>query len=84
LRLSGLVQRIVFSDGTVAHVDDIWTINYMPHDGITIAQLDNADIAEAEMKVGYGGETVRQMIRETYHCASAAEEDWFVRRWIAS
>jgi hypothetical protein len=24
------------------------------------------------------------MIRETYRCSSTVEEDWFVRRWIAS
>jgi hypothetical protein len=83
-RLQALIQRVVFSDGTKVHVDDIWTINYMPSDGITIVQLDSADIAEAEMKAGYGGETIRQMIRETYRCSSTAEEDWFVRRWIAS
>jgi hypothetical protein len=83
-RLKALLPRIVFSDGTVVDIDDVWTINYMPRDSITIAQLDSADIAEAEMKAGYGGEIVRQMIRETYRCTSAAEEDWFVRRWIAS
>jgi hypothetical protein len=83
-QLRALTRRIVLSDGTTTHIDDIWTIKYMPDDGITIAQFDSADIAEAEVKAGYGGETVHQMIRETYRCASAAEEDWFVRRWIAS
>src|SRR5262249_172207 len=82
-RLQPLIQCIVFSDGTKTHVDDIWTITYMP-DGITIARLDGAGLVMAETKAGYGGETIRQMICATYRCGSAAEEDWFVRRWIAS
>jgi len=83
-RLSALLKRIVFSDGATAHIDDIWTINHMPPDRLTIAALDSADLAQAEVRAGYGGETIREMLRETYRCASAAEEDWFVRRWIAS
>lgn len=83
-QLSALVERIVFSDGTTAHVDDIWTLNYMPRGGIGIDDLDAVDLAESEVKAGDGGETVREMIRNIYRCASAAEEDWFVRRWLAS
>jgi len=83
-RVIDLLRCVIFSDGTTTDVNDIWTINYMPHAGITIAELDSVDMTMAETKAGFGGETVRQMIRETYRCASAAEEDWFVRRWIAS
>jgi hypothetical protein len=82
--LSKLVRNIKFSDGTATHADAILTLNYMPDGGITIAEMDGADLAIAETKAGLGGETVRQMLRETYRCRSAAEEDWFVRRWIAS
>jgi hypothetical protein len=59
-------------------------MNYMPDEGISIKELDDADIKEAEAKMGMGGETIREMLRNTYKCRSAAEEDWFVRRWIAS
>jgi len=84
LRLGALLKRIVFSDGTVAHADDIWTINYMPHGGISINLLETADLADAEVRAGPNGETIREMLRETYRCRSAAEEDYFIRRWIAS
>jgi len=79
-----LLQRVHFSDGTVASISSIWVLNYMPPGGITVAMLDAADIALAEVKAGDNDETVREMIRATYRCASAAEEDWHVRRWIAS
>jgi hypothetical protein len=80
LRLGALLKRIVFSDGTVAHADDIWTINYMPRGRISINLLETADLADAEMRAGPNGETIREMIRETYRCRSAAEEDYFIRR----
>jgi len=83
-QLCALIRHIVLSDGTITHIDDIWTVTYMPDNGITIAELDGADITEAETRAGPNGETVREMISETYRCASAAEEDWFVRRFIAS
>jgi len=79
-----LLKRLHFSDGATAHIDSVWTINYVPPGGFTIAQLEDADLALAETRAGPHGETVREMIRATYRCASAAEEDWLVRRWIAS
>ena len=51
---------------------------------ITVAMLDGADLAQAEVKAGPSGETVREMIRATYRTASAAELDWHVRRWVVS
>ena len=79
-----VLERIVFSDGTITRFDKIWTLNYMPSAGISIDALNNANIAEVEVKAGYNGETLREMLRNTYRCGSAAEEDYFVRRWIAS
>ena len=79
-----LLKRLHFSDGATAHIDSVWTINYVPPGGFTIAQLEDADLALAETRAGPHGETVREMIRATYRRASAAEEDWFVRRWVAS
>jgi hypothetical protein len=83
-RAATLLERLTFSNGTTASGDAVWTINYMPPGGITVAQLEGADLALAESRAGPRGETVREMIRATYRCSSAAEEDWFVRRWIAS
>jgi hypothetical protein len=83
-KLIAMLGAIRFADGTTSSLDDIWMLNCMPVDGITIADLDNADLADAEVVAGDGGETIREMIRLTYCCRPAAEEDWFVRRWIAS
>ena len=41
-------------------------------------------MAMAEEVIGFGGETLREMIRLTYRCAVRAEEDFFIARWIAS
>jgi hypothetical protein len=82
--LRRLCKRVKFSDGTIAPIDAIWLFNYMPRDGIDNAALDNVDLAQAEVRAGQNGETIREMIRVSYRCASTAEEDFFVRRFIAS
>jgi hypothetical protein len=82
--LRQLCSQIRFSDGTVVPITSTWTLNYMPHDGIDNETLRSLDLAEAEMRAGQNGETVREMIGHTYRCASTAEEDYFVRRLIAS
>jgi hypothetical protein len=81
--IAKLLDHLHLSDGTTVSADSVWTLNYVAPD-ITIAQMEGADVAEAELPAGPNGETVREMIRAVYHCASAAEEDWFVRRFIAS
>ena len=83
-KVARLLQRVHFSDGTVASINSIWVLNYMPPGGITVAMLEDADVALAEVKAGDNGEPVREMIRATDRCATPAEEDWHVRRWIAS
>src|SRR5262245_41712230 len=45
----------------------------MPLGDVTIAQMEAADLAQAEPRFGPNGETVREMIRNTYRCASAAK-----------
>ena len=37
-----------FSDGTVASLMEIWTVNPMPKGGFTDAELDAVDLAEVE------------------------------------
>jgi hypothetical protein len=83
-RLPKLLRRIEFSNGTVANLNEIWTVNPMPIGGISQAELDAVDLARGEERVGLGGETIRKMIRKTYHCRSRSEVDYFLRRWIAS
>jgi hypothetical protein len=50
------------------------------------ADLDirDIDLSQGKEIVGANGETARKIIRETYHCKSRAEEDFFLARWIAS
>lgn len=82
--LRRIYNKIRFSDGTIVPITRIWMLNYVPHGGIDNATLAGVDLAEAEVRSGPNGETAREMIRTTYRCDSAAEEDYFVRRWIAS
>jgi hypothetical protein len=77
-------EGVKFSDGNVAPLASIWMLNPMPPGGIDNEALSRADIARAEERAGQNGETIREMIRDTYRCDSAAEEDYFVRRWICS
>ncbi|WP_448144728.1 hypothetical protein [Pseudomonas silesiensis] len=79
-----LLRRIEFSNGMVANLSEIWTINPMPVDGFTQEELDNVDMSQGEQKAGPQGETIRRMIRSTYHCKSKKETDYYLRRWIAS
>ncbi|MDL0434047.1 hypothetical protein QPM17_23175 [Marinobacter sp. TBZ242] len=79
-----VLRRIEFSNGMVASLSEIWTINPMPVDGFTQEELDNVDLSLGEQRVGPQGETVRKMIRKTYHCKSHKETDYYLRRWIAS
>jgi hypothetical protein len=56
----------------------------MPKGGFTKEELDKVDLSEAEERVGPNGETLREMIRNTYRCKSRDEEDHHLRRYIAS
>lgn len=79
-----VLRCIEFSNGMVANLSEIWTINPMPVDGFTQEELDNVDLSEGEQQAGPQGETIRKMIRDTYHCKSNKETDYYLRRWIAS
>jgi hypothetical protein len=79
-----LLQRIEFSNGVVASLSEIWTVNPMPIEGFSAEELAAVDLSEAEQRIGPQGETMRKMIRKTYHCKSRKETDFFIRRWIAS
>ena len=82
--LQKLLKNIKFSNGSTASFNEIWTVNPMPKGGISETQLNSVDLAEAEEPAGPNGETMRKMISETYHCSSKAEEDRYLRRFIAS
>lgn len=79
-----VLKRIEFSNGMTASIGEIWTVHPMPMDGFTQVELDDVDLSEGDAQVGPGGETLRKMIRETYHCKSNKETDYYLRRFIAS
>jgi hypothetical protein len=79
-RLKELPDHVQFSDGTVVKASEIWTLNFIPDD----LDVNGIDLARAEEVIGFGAETVREIIRDTYRCRSRAEEDYFIARWIAS
>jgi hypothetical protein len=82
--LPRLLKRIEFSNGAIASLGEIWTINPMPVGGFSAEELANVDLSQGEERQGPQGETLRKMIRKTYHCKSRKETDYFLRRWIAS
>ena len=47
-RIPMLLRRIEFSDGTVAALKEIWTVNPMPKGGISQAELDAVDLASGK------------------------------------
>lgn len=83
-KLAELLSAIRFSNGTVASMNEIWTVHPMPKDGIPQADLDNADMSLGDEVSGPNGETVREMVSKTYHCKTPEEADRFLRRFIAS
>lgn len=84
IKLKEILENIKLSNGESASINDIWTVNPMPQNGFTQKELDSVDMAESEEKVGPNGETLRKMIGDTYHCNSQEQEDYYLRRFIAS
>lgn len=82
--LSEFLNAIPLSDGTTIFFKDIWTICPMPPEGFTEEQLAKVDLSRADQRVGMGGETMRKIIRDTYHCETQEEEEKFLRRFLAS
>jgi hypothetical protein len=77
-------EAIPLSDGSTVALDDIWILLPMPAEGISDAQMATVDLSRGDVCAGPQGETVRQMVREIYHCENAQEEEYYLRRWIAS
>lgn len=73
-------------NGSVAEVsfNDIWVINPMPKEGFTEKELNSVDMSEADAIAGPNGETIREMIRNSYKPKDEQELEYFVRRFIAS
>jgi len=83
-RLGEMLRSIKLSNGDELSINDVWTINPMPKNSFTKEELEAVDISRAEEGAGPNGETLRNMIKDTYHCKSRDEEDYYIRRFIAS
>ncbi len=82
--LKDKLENIKLSNGESVSISEIWTVHPMPMGGIAEADLSSVNLSEAEEESGPNGETLRKMIRDTYHCESRQEEDRFLRRFLAS
>ncbi|MDB5319942.1 MAG: hypothetical protein JWN40_1573 [Phycisphaerales bacterium] len=83
-KLGEMLEAIELSNGDVVSLTEIWTILPLPVEGFTDEELAAVNLDAGEEKVGPQGETLRKMISETYHCETREEEDYLLRRYIAS
>jgi hypothetical protein len=79
-QIEQLCQRIRFSDGSNISLAGIWALNYMPPN----LHISGVDLSEGDRRIGNRGETMREMISNSYRCRSRAEKDLFLARFIAS
>ena len=78
------METISLSNGKSISFSQIWTVHPMPVGGLSTEALASVDIDEGEQRFGPNGETLREMIRNVYHCKSKADEEKFLRRYLAS
>jgi hypothetical protein len=83
-KMQEMFATIEFTDGDSARLEDIWTFNPMPKGGLSAEDLAAADLSDGDAVAGPNGETVREMIRQTYHCQTDTETDEALRRFLAS
>ncbi len=83
-KLGEMLSNLKLSNGQTVSMGKIWTIHPMPKGGFSKEELEAVDLAQGEKKWGPDGETLRKMIRDTYHCKNKEEEDYYLRRFIAS
>jgi hypothetical protein len=67
-QLARLYRQIRFSDASTISLASIWTLNYMPRD----LDISGVDLSEGERRIGDGGETMREMISNSYRCPVAS------------
>lgn len=83
-KLIEMLSKIELSNGDTVNISDIWVINPMPPEELTDKHLATVDLAGGDVVAGPNGETIREMISETYHCTSPEEEEKYLRRFLAS
>ena len=83
-KMQEMFAEIQVSGGSTVNIKDVWGVNPMPVGGIGEEKLQAVDLSEGDAKVGPNGETMRKIISDTYHCKTKEQEDYFLRRFIAS
>jgi hypothetical protein len=82
-RLEKLPTEVALADGTLLDFDDIWTVNIMPPSKLTEEALAAVDLSEGDKTLNNEGLTLRKIIRQTYHCKTKEQEDFYLRRALA-
>ena len=83
-KLSEVLESVPLSNGQTVGINEIWVIFPMPCGGIPRDELDAVDLSEGEEEIGNQAETIREVIRHTYHCKSDDDLDRYLRRFLAS
>jgi hypothetical protein len=83
-KLVEMLGHIRLSNGEVVSINEIWVVFQMPGNGFSKEELEEVDLAGGDEQHGPNGETVREMIRNVYHCSTKEEEEKFLRRYLAS
>ncbi len=83
-KLMEMLEEIRLSDGSSVSINEVWTIHPMPHNGISDAELAAVDLKDGDALAGPLNKTVREMIREVYHCQSDEDAEKYLRRYLAS
>lgn len=83
-KLQEMLASIRLSNGDVISINEIWVVLPMSANGFSKEELAEVDLAKGEEVYGPNGETVREMVRNVYHCESKEEEEKYLRRYLAS
>ena len=64
--------------------NDIWIILPIPKEGLSEEVLKAVNISDGDKVDPSTGESIREMVRKSYHCKDEAEVEYFLRRYLAS